>query len=196
MKPRADYFLEIADTEGLKAIQGEARKYKEDYEGKEDLQTANIVLGLYIQIAMDEGYRRVMAEMKKDALTGSKINIVPRKKGWFEYIDDQKEYMSVAKLVKRRINSKRMRKRIKKDWDEQGKEWDEDSFIFLMAVHTGWEHGYNKANTMEHMAKITCGGDQERADMILGIFNEIFTNEVINKLEKASEVDTTTENSN
>lgn len=193
MKPRADYFLEIADTEGLKTIQGEAQKYKDDYKG-EDLQTANLVMGLYLQIAMDEGYRRVMAEMKKDALTGSKINIVPRKKGWFEYIEDEKEFHGVVKLAKRRINSKRMRKRIKKDWDEQGKEWDEENFIFLMVVHTGWEHGYLKANTLEHMAKITCGGDGERADMILGLFNEIFTDEVVDKLdeiekkmEKASE---------
>ena len=94
MKPRADYFLEIADTEGLKTIQGEAHKYKDDYKG-EDIQTANLVMILYLQIAMDEGYRRVMAEMKKDAITGNKINIVPRKKGWFEYIEDEKELHGV-----------------------------------------------------------------------------------------------------
>lgn len=183
MKPRADYFLEIADTEGLKIIQREAQKYKNDYKG-EDLRTANLVMGLYLQIAMDEGYRRAMAEMKKYALSGSKIKIVPRKKGWFEYIDDEKEFNNVIKLAKRRINSKRMRKRIKKDWDEEGKDWDEDNFIFLMVVHTGWEHGYRKANTIEHMAKITCGGDQDRADMILGIFNQIFTNEMVEKLSE------------
>ena len=128
-----------------------------------------------------------MEEMKKDALTGSKINIVPRKKGWFEYIEDHDEITKLIPLVKRRVNSKRMRKRVKKDWEEQGKDWDEENYVLMMVIHTGWEHGYMKANTMEHMAKITCGGDQERADMILGIFNQIFTDEVIEKLEKADE---------
>lgn len=184
MKPRADFFSEVADDEGLKAIQGEAQKYKDDegFNG-EDVKSANNVLYLYLQIAMDEGYRRAMEEMKKEKLTGDKVNIVPHKKGWFEYIEDRKEIDSVVQLVKRRINSKRMRKRVEKDWTEKGKEWSEDDYIFLMVVHTGWEHGYLKANTLEHVAKITCGGDAERADMILKIFNEVFTSEFLEKLD-------------
>lgn len=178
MKPRADYFLEIADTEAIKIIQSEVQKYKEDYE-KEESESVHKVLLLYLQVAMDEGYRRVMEDMKKDDLTGSKINIVERKKGWFEYVEDHDEIKSLVPLVKRRINSKRMRNRIKKDWDKQGKEWSEDLFCLMTVIHTGWEHGYMKGTSIEETAKWVAK-DQERADLLINMMKEFFPQELLN----------------
>lgn len=176
MKPRADKFFTAADSNGLKTVQEQAQLYKDDYpEDKMDEQQANNILLLYLQIAMDEGYRRAMEEMKADALTGSKINIVERRKGWFEYIEDADEVKKLVPLALKRIRSKRQRNAAMKLKEKQGLEFSEEAFTLSMVIHTGWEHGYMKANTLEHIAKITCGGDQERADLILDIFNKIFT---------------------
>lgn len=174
-KPRADKFYAIADEEALGVIQGELQRYKDWFPKAESFEEkdAHTLLFLYLQIAMDEGYRRAMEEMKKD-VAGGGVKIVPRRDGWFEYIDDDKEAKSLTPLVKRRVKSKRQRAAQKKLWEGNGKKWSEEHFVLAMVIHTGWEHGYMKANTMEHVAKITCGGDKERADLILDMFNKVF----------------------
>lgn len=173
-KLRADKFDIIADKKSLMRIQGEAQKYKDDYK-VETIKDANMVLNLYAQIAFDEGYRyafeETMVELKKVYEDGVK-KPKKRRKGWFEYIEDGDLKKSFP-LVKRRIDSKRQRKEQAKLDEENGREFSEESFTLTMVIHTYFEAGYLKAQTIEEQAKIVCQ-DQERADLLVQLFGEVF----------------------
>lgn len=171
---RADKFDYVAEKEDLMTIQGEAQKYQEDYAKIEDLsKRANTTLYLYLQIAYDEGYRKVLAELKNEMPhLSEQIKIVPRKKGWFEYIEDDTAIEKILPLLKKRIKSKRQRNAEKKHKEEQGGEFSEEIFTLCMVIQTGFEQGYAKASSLEETAKIVCK-DQERADLVMSLFNEM-----------------------
>ena len=195
MKRRADNFLMPCDWEAMEIIQREMQQYKEyldDIREKAEKADnvnlyANAILGLYLRIAMDEGYRRVIEELKHDYKDTpyilENIKEKPRAYNVVEYVDEGED-KTLAPLIRRRIKSKRQRKR----WaqacaDSPGQNDCEENFVLMMVIHTGFEHGYLKAQSIEETAKIICK-DQERADMVVELFNEIFTPEVLEKLEK------------
>ena len=159
-------------------IQEQAQKYRGEYKVK-TIADANILLNLYAQISFDEGYRVNMEETKKD-ITYSKIKIKNRRKGWFEYIDDG-DIEKVYPLTKRRIASKRMRKSQLDHWAEQDKGWDEELFTLSMVMHTFFEAGYLKADTIEEQAKIICG---ENSDIVLEMFNTVFKDVDLDSIDK------------
>lgn len=174
MKFRADKFDVIAEAQDLMTIQGEAQKYKDQFDGMEDnVDKANKLLTLYLQIAYDEGYRRVMRELKETMkYVADKIDIVDRKVGCFEYIEDEDTIINIMPLVKRRIKSKRQRKAQAEYDKKQGREFEEERFVWSMVIHTGFEQGYCKANSLEETAKIVCG-NEEKANIVMELFNEI-----------------------
>lgn len=171
---RADKFHMVAEPEDLMTIQGQAQLYKDQVDKIEDLRDrANHTLLLYLQIAYDEGYRKVMRELKEDmSYLKDQINIVDRRVGWFEYIEDENTITDLMPLVRKRINSKRQRNAEKKFKEEQGQEFSEEMFTLSMVIHTGFEQGYCKADSLEETAKIVCK-DKERADLVMELFNEM-----------------------
>lgn len=177
MKLRADFFNVAADDEGLESIQTEIKKYIKDIEKLDENLQIDIILYTYLQIAMDEGYRRGLEELKKIDVASDKVKILPRKKGVFEYIDNGEEIKNLLPLVRRRINSKRMRNRIKKERLGKGKEWIEEQFVLSMVIHTGWEHGYLKANTVESIVKNVSDGDEEKINNTIKIIKELVLQE-------------------
>lgn len=174
MTYRADKFHVVAESEDLMTIQGEAQKYSDQVKKiKDPKDAANHVLLLYLQIAYDEGYRKVMRELKEDmSYMKDQINIVDRRVGWFEYIEDENTITDLMPLVRKRIASKRQRKAQEKHDLENGREFEEERFVWSMVIHTGFEQGYCKADSLEETAKIVCK-DKERADLVMELFNEM-----------------------
>jgi len=175
---RADKFDFHAADADIQVIQGEAQRYADDMDKMENTANkGNRILHLYLQIAYDEGYRSVMEELKLDSLSGKNVEILPRKKGLFEYIEDESTISKIIPLLKRRIKSKRQRKEFKKHGEENGREFCEEMFMLSMVIHTGFEQGYAKADSLEETAKIICK-NQESADMVMELFKELFPKEM------------------
>lgn len=185
MKFRADKFIYIAEEEDLMKIQEQTQfQAAARFDGDLDVSSANSLLLLYLQVAYDEGYRRVMADLKQTApYAKDNINIVERKLGWFEYIEDVKTVKGMLPLVRRRIKSKRQRAYHKKSSEEQGREFEEEYFMISMIIHTGFEQGYAKADSFEETAKIICK-NQEMADLTMELFGEMLKHEVSEELNE------------
>lgn len=173
---RADSFYYPADNKAMMKIQEIMQKYYRDELGEpKTMEDANIILNIYAQISFDEGYRRAIDEIRNEYSHISKLNNVKakrRKKGWFEYIDDGDLKKSYP-LCRKRIDSKRQRKARKDYCEACGIEYSEEQFILTMVIHTFYEAGYLKAQSIEEQAKIVTG-DEERATLLTDMFNEIF----------------------
>jgi hypothetical protein len=174
-KLRADKFDIIADKKSLMKIQEQAQKYKDDFGDISTIEGGNRLIHLYSQIAFDEGYRRcyqdTMETLKSYHPSGVK-KPKRRRKGWFEYIEEG-DIESIVPLIKRRIASKRQRKEQKKLDEENGRKFCEEHFILSMAIHTSFEAGYLKADSIEEQAKIVCR-DQDQANIVLQLLGEVF----------------------
>jgi len=194
LKRRADNFIVPCDWEAFEIIQNEMKQYQdyldETYKKAEEEEKpfiyANAILGLFLRLAMDEGYRRVIDELKEDykdtPLILENIKAKPRKYNVVEYVDEGED-KTLAPLIRRRIKSKRQRKKWKEACKDSPEQNDtEENFVMMMVVHTGFEHGYLKAQTIEETAKIVCK-DEERANLVTELFREVFTPEVMERLE-------------
>lgn len=173
IKLRADNFIYPADRKSTMKIQEIfQRYYLEEFEGLETIEEANSVLNVYAQIAFDEGYRKAIEEAKKEYANYKKIKAKPRKKGWFEYVDDGDLKKSLG-LCQRRIKSKRQEKSRKQYCKDNEIEYSTEQFTLSMVIHTFFEAGYLKAQSIEEQAKIFAG-NKERADLLVQMFNECF----------------------
>jgi len=167
MKIRADRFTVLPGDEELEKIQEQVHLYSDWFDEEEmDMKSANLLATIYLKVSMDEGYRCVFKKLAKE-VPHKTIEEAPRKKGCLEYVEDG-EAEALLPLVKRRMNSKRQRKAFLKDKGE----FVEEYFLMSMVIHTGFEAGYNKAHTLEEIAKII-SSDQERADMLVELFKEM-----------------------
>lgn len=173
IKLRADNFIYPADDKSIMKIQEIMQKYYKDKFGEpETIDQANTILNVYAQIAFDEGYRKAIGEAKKEYGNYKKIKAKPRKKGWFEYVDED-DLKKSFNLCQRRIESKRQKKSRKKYCEDNSMKYTEESFVLSMVIHTYFEAGYLKAQSIEEQAKIFAG-DKERADLLVQMFNECF----------------------
>lgn len=173
IKLRADNFIYPANDKAMMKIQEIFQKYYlEEFDGLETTEEANLVLNVYAQIAFDEGYRKAIEEAKNEYGDYKKIKAKPRKKGWFEYVDDG-DLKESLNLCKRRINSKRQEKSRKQYCKDNDIEYSTEHFTLSMVIHTYFEAGYLKAQSIEEQAKIFTG-DKKRADLLVKIFNEYF----------------------
>lgn len=172
---RADKFEEAAPSEVLESIQGQAllhhddlTKYLEESDLK-DYEKANAIMGLYLRIAIDEGYRFAAEDILKTNNHNNK-ELKPHSKEVVEYVEEH-EPKQLLKLIQRRFKSKRQRKWRTDHCLETGVEDTEESFQLSMVIHTGYEFGTMKANTVEEISKIICK-DEETANMVSDMFKE------------------------
>lgn len=176
IKLRADNFIYPANNKAIMKIQEIMQKYYKDEFGEpETIDQANTTLNVYAQIAFDEGYRRAIDEAKDEYSKYSHIKTIkakPRKKGWFEYVDEG-DLKKSFNLCQRRIESKRQKESRKKYCEDNNIKYNEESFILSMVIHTYFEAGYLKAQSIEEQAKIFTG-DEDRAKLLTNIFNEVF----------------------
>ena len=178
-KLRADNFLYPADNKAMMKIQEIMQKYYKDEFGEpETIKDANTVLNVYAQIAFDEGYRRAIDEAKKDyefIAKHRKIKAKPRKKDWFEYINDG-DLKNTFPLCQKRIASKRQKKSRIKYCEDCGIEYSEEQFVLSMVIHTFYEAGYLKAQSIEEQAKIVTGNEGRAkllSDMLCSVMLEV-----------------------
>lgn len=161
-KLRADNFLYPADNKAIMKIQEIMQKYyRDELDEPETMEDANTILNVYAQIAFDEGYRRAIDEAKKDYEFIAKhktIKAKPRKKNWFEYVDDG-DLKNAFPLCQKRIDSKRQKKSKIKYCTDNKIEYSEEQFVLSMVIHTFYEAGYLKAQSIEEQAKIVTGNE-------------------------------------
>ena len=183
IKLRADNFVYPADDKSIMKIQEIMQKYYKDEFGEpETIDQANTILNVYAQIAFDEGYRKAIEEAKDEYSKYSHIKTIkakPRKKGWFEYVDEG-DLKKSFNLCQRRIESKRQKESRKKYCEDNSMKYTEESFVLSMVIHTYFEAGYLKAQSIEEQAKIFTG-DEERANLLVQMFNECFEQIMENK---------------
>ena len=174
-KLRADSFLYPADNKAMMKIQEIMQKYYRNELGEpETMEDANAVLNVYAQIAFDEGYRRAIDEAKKDykfIAKHRKIKAKPRKKNWFEYIDDG-DLKNALPLCQKRIDSKRQKKSRIKYCADNKIEYSEEQFVLSMVIHTFYEAGYLKAQSIEEQAKIVTG-NEDRAKLLSNMLKNV-----------------------
>jgi hypothetical protein len=173
-KPIISKFEVLPTARVLMKIQEQAHKYKDEYKESNSKNAADAVLLLYAQISFDEGYRENIKDTQKLMILGTSLKAKNRKKGWFEYIDDG-DIEKVLTLAKKRIASKSLRKSQLQHWKEQGREWSEELFVLAMIMHTFFEAGYLKAETLEEQAKIICG---KNAETVFDIVKQIIKDEL------------------
>ena len=188
-KRRADKFLVACDCEAIETIQSEVLKYKEYLDKiKEEADASgdmsnyyNSTLTLYLRISMDEGYRRVIKELREsysdipDML--ERIKAKPKSYNVIEYIDEGEDE-ALFPLIMRRIKSKRQRKKWAEDCkNNPGRGDGEEWFTLSMVINTGFEHGYLKANTIEEISKMVCK-NEDMANIVTDMLNGIFKSDI------------------
>lgn len=168
IKFRSDLFDVLAPMEVVMRIQEQvqlnAKDVVKDLDNITTMEQANQLAQLYLQIAMDEGYRHAIEELQKD-IPYKTIEVKPRVKGATEYVEID-EMKDTIKKAKRRIASKRQLKRWEKDHGDDKYE----QFTLCMIVHTGYEAGYLKGTNLEESCKIV---NPESGDMIYKLMQEL-----------------------
>lgn len=184
-KLRSDNFLCPAEKNDVMKIQEQFLKYyKDKFDELNSIEEANHVLSIYASIAFDEGYRKAIEETKDIMGNINKIKAKPRKKDFFEYVEEG-DLKNSLNLCKRRMKSKRQRKHREEYCKSCGIEFEEEQFTLSIVIHTYFEAGYLKAQSLEQQAKILTG-DGEKASIIVDMFKECF-DEYVEKQEYSND---------
>jgi hypothetical protein len=141
-----------------------------------DEQLMESIVFYYTAIAFDEGFRSATkenVETLKDYIYKDHLNMPKplkrRSKKVLHYAVPE-GVVILYDLIEKRLKSKKLRKNQYLYWQEQGIKFEEEMFLIMVCMNTGFEAGFSKASSMEHFIKSV--SNEQISDIIINMIKD------------------------